>query len=45
MTDAGDAITGTAFSISALLWIGGWLWLVVEWVIQLVLARRGRKAA
>lgn len=31
--------------ISGFLWLAGWVWLVVEWIIQLVLARQVRTLA
>lgn len=44
-TAAGESVTMGLFLVCALLWIGGWIWLVVEWIVQLVLARRARRQA
>ncbi len=39
-TPAGEQLSGAFLLLAALLWLGGWLWLVVEWVVLLVRARR-----
>ena len=41
-SDAAGALSSRLAEISAFLWIFGWLWLVAEWIIQLLLARRAR---
>lgn len=43
-TAAGESASMAVFMLCAMLWIAGWLWLVVEWIMQLVLARRLRRA-
>lgn len=43
-TAAGESASMAVFMLCAMLWIGGWLWLVVEWIVQLVLARRLHRA-
>lgn len=43
-TAAGESASMAVFMLCAMLWIAGWLWLVVEWVVQLVLARRLHRA-
>jgi hypothetical protein len=43
-TAAGESASMAVFMLCAMLWIAGWLWLVVEWIVQLVLARRLHRA-
>lgn len=49
MGQAGDSaaadLSGGVFSIAALVWILGWVWLVVEWIAALVRRRRATRAA
>jgi hypothetical protein len=42
-TAAGESASMAVLTPLALLWVGGWLWLVTEWIVQLVLARRVRE--
>jgi len=39
-TPEGEQLSTVFMLISAFLWLAGWLWLVVEWIVQLVRARR-----
>jgi len=39
-TAAGGELSGVLMTISAFVWIAAWVWLVVEWVVQLTRARR-----
>lgn len=39
-TSGGEQLSTLLMLASALLWIGGWLWLVVEWIVLLAQRRR-----
>ena len=39
-TSQGSETSMVLFFVCAFAWLAGWLWLVVEWVAQLILARR-----
>ncbi|QMU96046.1 hypothetical protein FVO59_01660 [Microbacterium esteraromaticum] len=45
MTDSPDAkdLSMTFALVFGVLWLVGWAYLVIEWIIQLVIARRARK--
>lgn len=45
MTTQGDDVSTVLCLLAGFLWLAGWLWLVVEWIVQLVVARRARPAA
>lgn len=42
MHDATDTLTGVLAMVAAVVWIGSYLWLVVEWIIALAQRRRLR---
>lgn len=44
-TSEGESLSGPFFLLSAVVWLAAWLWLVVEWIVQLVRARAQRSAA
>ena len=46
MTDSPDAkdLSMVLALIFGFLWLAGWAYLVIEWIVQLVLARRARRA-
>lgn len=41
---ATDGLSSVVAQVAGWLWVGGFLWLVVEWVVFLVLRRRARRA-
>lgn len=44
-TPGGEQLSTLLMLASALLWIGGWLWLVVEWIVLLAQRRSAARAA
>lgn len=43
-TSAGESLSTTFMLACAFVWIAAWLWLVIEWIVQLI-QMRGRDAA
>ena len=43
--DTLGAVSSTIATIALVPWIGGWLWLVVEWIIAIVVRGREHRAA
>ena len=43
--DATDGLTLVVGALAGIVWFLAWVWLVVEWIVGLVLRRRGRLAA
>lgn len=41
---AASDLSMIAFTVSAIIWVAAWLWLVLEWITQLIQASRERKA-
>ncbi len=44
-TPGGEQLSATLMLASSLLWIGGWLWLVIEWIVLLAQRRSAVRAA
>ena len=44
-TPQGQEMSAAGFGFFCAAWIGGWIWLVCEWIVLLVRARRERKNA
>lgn len=43
-TSAGEQLSMTLIYLPAALWLGGWVWLVAEWIVLTVRARRATQS-
>ncbi|WP_309129509.1 hypothetical protein [Microbacterium sp.] len=44
-TGTGETLSMQFFAVCAALWLGGWLWLLFEWIVRLVKSRSARRWA
>ncbi|MFD5213094.1 hypothetical protein [Microbacterium sp. NPDC058345] len=43
-TGEGESLSMSFFAVCAAIWLGAWLWLLVEWIVQLVRARSAQRS-